>query len=202
MTPYEIFHIVLSVGTLIFLIIYVRKTCAIAKSGKDSVEQTRKLIEETRISRDEETAPRVIVFFDIHEKILYFVARNIGKSVANNIKISIEPDISSLLDDRNKGKYHKVLFSEGIKMLVPDQEIRTFLNTCPVIYNKKRIIPMTYDIKVSYEGGLFNKQRVYESSVDLEVFADLLYIKKPNIKNIVEELKRIGNILDSIAKKG
>ena len=100
MDIYEIIRLILSFATLIFLAIYVWKTWSIAKSSKESTKQTRLLIEETRISRDEETAPHVIVFFDVHDGIIDLVMRNSGKSIAKNIKIDIEPDISNLLIDK------------------------------------------------------------------------------------------------------
>ena len=193
MSQYETLSLCLSGATLIFLAIYVAKTWSIAKSNKESAEQTRKLIEETRISRDEETAPRVIVFFDLHEHVAELVIKNIGRSVANNVKISIEPDILKLLS-KDIGEYYTTLFTYGIKMLVPDQEIRAFLNTTPEVFQKSEV-HLTYNIQVSYEGGLLCKKRVDKSSINLSLFAARTFIPKPGIKEIAEELKNIADAI-------
>jgi hypothetical protein len=199
MSQYETFSLCLNVLTLVFLAIYVAKTWSIAKSSKDAAEQTKHLIEETRLSRDEETAPRIIVFLDLHEHVAELVVRNIGKSVANNVKISIEPDISNLLD-KSSAEYYATLFAQGIKMLVPDQEIRAFLNTTPEMFEKPEA-RMTYNIQVSYEGGLLGKQRVNKSSINLGLFANRTFISKPGMKHIVKELENIREAIVALGSK-
>jgi hypothetical protein len=192
MSIYEIFNIILSLFTLIFLAVYVWKTWAIAKSSKESVEQTKRLI-------DEETAPYVIVFFDMHNSIVFLVIRNTGKSIAKNIKIGIEPDISNLLSDKTSKEYCKILFSEGIKMLVPEQEIRTFVNMSFDIYNKKDI-PMEYNIRALYEGGIPNKKREYESSINFLLYKELPRIQEPTIKDYLKGLEEIKKAIEKLKK--
>ena len=199
MSQFETLSLCLSAATLIFLAIYVAKTWSIAKSSKVSAEQTRKLIEETRISRDEETAPRVIVFFDLHEQVAELVIKNIGRSVANNVRISIEPEISNI-SDKDFVEYYTTLLTQGVKMLVPDQEIRAFLNTTPEIF-KRSEGPMIYNIEVSYEGGSLNKQRVHQSSIDLRLFAPRPSMRKPGIKDIAEELTNIAKAITELKNK-
>ena len=132
----------------------------------------------------------------MHDGIIDLVIRNSGKSIAKNIKIDIEPDISNLLIDK---KYSKLLFSEGIKMLVPKQEIRTFINTSMYIYNKKDI-PMTYNIKVFYEGGILNKKRVYESSINFLLYKDLLRTREPTKKDYLKVLEEIKKAIEKLKK--
>ena len=80
------------------------------------------------------------------------------------------------------------MLAEGIKMLVPQQEIRIFLQPSSSIYSNPDI-PKKYNIHVTFQGGLQNKVREYKSSVNLELFKDLPYVKKPKIAEELEKMR-------------
>ena len=78
---------------LIFLAIYVWKTWQMASSTKDSVKTSEKMIEEMKEARDQETAPYVVPYFNISQHMMSFGIKNIGNTVAKNIRINIEPEV-------------------------------------------------------------------------------------------------------------
>ena|SRR2546422_4969579 len=60
----------------------------IAKQSADGVIFT---LQEMKEARDQDTAPYVVAYFDVELPFIYFVVKNLGKSVAEEIKLHIIP---------------------------------------------------------------------------------------------------------------
>lgn len=193
MTTYEIINIILGFLTLIFLAIYVAKTWSMAKSSKESAEQTKLLIQENRIVLDEETAPYIIAFFDVHEHMVDLVLKNIGKSVAMDINISIDPDISKITDADLS-----TILNKGIKMLVPNQEYRTFLTPTVQMYEKND--KLIFKICLSYKGGFLNKERKYEYTTNLDIYRKRRFTFKKTFDDLVSKIDEIKRAIENLKR--
>jgi len=66
-----------------------------ASSTRESAKASEKMIEEMKDARDQESAPYVVPYININKHMIFFGIKNIGKSVAKNIKIKVEPDLKS-----------------------------------------------------------------------------------------------------------
>jgi hypothetical protein len=82
----QILLFIVQVLGLLFLGIYVWKTWQMASSTKDSVKASEKMIMEMKETRDKESAPYVVPYININQHMMFFGIKNIGKTVAKNIK--------------------------------------------------------------------------------------------------------------------
>ena len=194
---------ILSLG---FLALYVWKTWQMASATRESAKTSEKMIEEMKDARDQESAPYVVPYIKINDHIIFFCIKNIGKSVAINIKINVEPEFkSSVFGD----KIRDISFiKNGLSSLQPGHELATMLDVSHIYLNRSDF-PLSYLVKVSYEGGLHKERRYYEQVLDLSVYKDIIpneglkfddlakYLEdiSKSDKKISEELGKLENII-------
>lgn len=79
----QVVGIVVQFLSLIFLIIYVIKTWEMAAATRVAAEATQGSVAEMREARDQQTAPYIIVYFDVPfgTSLIYLVVKNIGGSM-------------------------------------------------------------------------------------------------------------------------
>ena len=182
---------------LIFLAIYVWKTWQMASSTKDSVKTSEKMIEEMKEERDQESAPYVVPYINISQHMMSFGIKNIGKTVAKNIRINIEPGLkSSILGEKIKDL---PLFKTGISSLPPGHEIGTIFDVSHVYLNRDDF-PMSYSVKITYIGGLQKEPREHEQVLDLSVYKDLIPDEEKKLDDVVKELENLSKYNGKISE--
>jgi len=178
---------IVQILTLIALVIYVIKTWQIASANK-------KMVEEIRESRLQENRPYVMAYFDIPygEVIIYFVIKNVGKSIARNVKLKCEPILKTTRENIiNFGELD--IFKNGITEIPPSYELKTVFDTTINYFDDKKNMPLTFDLKISYCGGLSNELIEYQQALDLRPFKGLMFIKEKGIDALVERVEKIMN---------
>ena len=93
----DIILLVVQILSLIFLIVYVIQTWRMAAATKRAAEASEKTLQEMKAMRDQETAPYVIVYFEIPSgtSLIYLIIKNIGKTVANGVRLEFNPPLKS-----------------------------------------------------------------------------------------------------------
>lgn len=187
----DIILLITQVLTLIALIIYVVKTWHIASSTKESAIATQHMLEEMKESRDQELAPYVVAYFDIPygKPLIYFCMKNIGKTVAHNVKLEFTPPLQN---SRGNEIYETALIRDGIGSLPPGYEIKTLFDSAISYYGNENL-PLNYASKVTYTGGLLNLERATKQNLDLSAFKGLHYTNERGLHDLVckiEELVR------------
>lgn len=199
----EIIDIILAavqILTLFTLIIYVIKTWQIASASKKSTEVSEKILKEMKESRDQEIAPYVVAYFDIEGYLIYLVIKNLGKSVAKNVKLEFQPPLKN-----SKGeKISDIpLIKAGIGSIPPGYEMRTFFDGVNSYFNKSDL-PLTYKVKVSYSGGLRSGTRNIELIMDLSAFQNLGIREEKGMHELVEKVEKLvehnGEIRQNLKK--
>jgi hypothetical protein len=182
---------------LIFLVIYVWKTWQMASSAKDSVKTSEKMIEEMKEARDQESAPYVIPYIKIDQHMMFFGIKNIGKTVAKNIRINVEPELrSSLFGDKIR---ELPLIREGLSSLPPGHELGTIFDVSHIYLNRADF-PMSYLVKISYVGGIQKQPREYEQVLDLSVYKDIIPGDEKKLGDIVKELENLSKYNQKIGE--
>ncbi|NJD77607.1 MAG: hypothetical protein FIB08_11010 [Candidatus Methanoperedens sp.] len=163
----ETILLVTQVLTLIALVFYVIKTWHIASATRDSAKASQNMFEEMRATRDQETAPHVVTYFDVPygEFLMYLVIKNLGKAVAKNVKLEFEP---RLKNSRGKDINDTPLIKKGIDSIPPGYEIRTFFDGTVQYFNNNN--PLSYVATVTYTGGIQDKIRITQQILDLSVY--------------------------------
>jgi len=195
---------IVQIVTLIALIIYVIKTWEIASASKKSTKVSEEILKEMEESRDTEVAPYVIAYFDIPygKHLIHLVIKNIGKSVAENVKLVFQPS----LKNSNGELINDISFiKEGIGSMPPGYEIRTFFDSTFSYFNKNEL-PLIYKVKVYYSGGLHSDTRNIEQIMDLSAFKDISFISDKGmhelviaVEKLVEHNQKIRQNLEKIA---
>jgi len=169
------------------------------------------MLEELKESRDQEIAPYVIVYFDLPyaNPYIHLVAKNLGKSVAKNVKIKFQPEIKNSLD---KEKFSNIpLIKNGISSLCPGQEIRTFFDDINGYFDYEDSngkLPTEYTVTVTYTGGLKTETRKMYYTLDLSSHKTYYITKSKKPKKGIHELvntvenisKQIENITNKLGK--
>jgi hypothetical protein len=167
----------------------VIKTWEMATATKDAAKVSERTLDELKSNRDQETAPYVIIYIDIpkSDKLMYLVIKNIGKSIAKNVKFQFSPQLTS-----SKELFENSSFlNEGIASMPPGYELKTFFDISHNYFENE--LPFIYDVKIEYQGGISNKKRVSEQKIDLMAFYDLLYVSEKNMDHLVGELEKISD---------
>lgn len=176
--------------SLIFLIIYVIKTWEMASATRKAAEATEKSVLEMRETRDQETAPYIVVYFDIPigSGLIYLVVKNIGHTVATQVKLTFTPPLCT--SDNNPPLAEMNFIKNGIGAMPPNYEIRTLFDSSTDYFGNDKL-PLEYNVNISYYGGIESKQRVIEQPLDLSANKGILYVRHKNMDNLVSEIEKL-----------
>jgi hypothetical protein len=188
---------ILQGGSLLYLIVYVVKTWEMASATRKSTETSEKVLQEMIEARDQETAPYIVVYFDLPpgSHIIFLVIKNIGKSVANNVRIDFTPFLQS---SSFKNIHRNSLIVNGLKSMPPGYEVRTVVDDS-VLYFKSEA-PLIYNVKASYFGGIKSEVRIIEQTLDLSSYKDLTWPSKKGMEELITEIKNISRQQEKIAR--
>lgn len=196
----EIILPVVQLLILITLIVYVIKTWRVSSSTQAAAEVFALSLQVMKEARDIEIAPYIIAYFDIRpgEQAVFFIAKNIGKSTARDIRIQFKP---KLINNSGEDIGDHSILKDGIASLAPDQEIKIFVDSTNAFFFEQTDHPDTYDVSLSYFGGLKDTQRISEQVLD--VSADKRYCKsmQNNHHDFTHETEKISRNIERICKE-
>lgn len=185
----EIALLIIQIVTLIALIAYVIKTWEMASATKESAKSAENTLLEMRETRDQESAPYVVVYFDVPyaKSLVYLVIKNLGKSIAIDIRLSFEPSLQT----SDIGNLENLsLFQKGIASLAPAQEIRVLLDTTIAFFGNPGL-PLIYSVEITYHGGLKDELRIARHTLDLSVHKGLMYVRSKDIHDLNESIEKL-----------
>ncbi|MGQ7276616.1 hypothetical protein ACT91Q_01465 [Brevibacillus thermoruber] len=174
-----------SIGMFIVTLFYVVYTKKILKANQGMFEESIK-------ARKQELMPNVIAYFDMPElNALHFVVKNIGRSVAVNTRVELEPII-----DFPKKEYlsRSNLVNELIPTIAPDQKLVTFVQMMFDLKNQDGDFPK-FKASIYFEdinGEKYHSQYI----LDVNVWKGAIRLgEKFGVHDLVEEVKGIKELL-------
>lgn len=175
------------VTSLVALVIYVIKTWEMASATRRATEITAQSLKEMQAARDEETAPYVVVWFDVTyaRQLIQLVIKNIGKGIATDVRVEFDPPLQTKHGAPMKDL---VWIRDGIKSMPPGYEIRTFFDST-VTYINDPSLPLEYRVRVTYYGGLSSRQRVIEHTLDLAAHKGTSWVAEPGIRDLAKHIE-------------
>ena len=161
-----------------------------ASATRKSAEIAESTLREMRDSQDQEVAPYVVTYFDVivDKNLIYFVIKNIGKSMAVNIKLEFDPPLPH---GKISSNIERVLINGGIPSLPPSHEIRTIFDVFTEYIRSGS--PFKYILTSTYYGGLSPVQRKATYSQDISSYRGVTFVHEANTGDIVTQLKKIVN---------
>lgn len=172
-----------------------RQAEASLQVSKASVDVALATVKEMRTAREEENAPYVIAHFDLDGPMVYVVVKNLGKSIAKNIKFSVDPPFAVFHPTANLNEIS--LFKEGIAMLAPGSEIRVFFASTMECFGQSNI-PRQYKMTIAYNTSLVSKVQWHEMVLDLSSYYGLPYFNEETFDDLVKEVERIRKAFETL----
>jgi len=190
---------IVQVLTLIALIIYVVKTWEMAAATKRSAEMAEKTLQEMKATREDETAPHVVVYFDVPhgKRWIYLAVKNVGRGVAENVRIEFLPPLRNT-DGAELGFARFV--TDGVGSIPPGYEIRTLFDVTTQYFNNKEF-PLSYRAKVSYSDGSNGRARNAEYILDLSGFKGRIWVDERGMDEIAREVEEIAKSANQIQRE-
>lgn len=149
----------------------------------------RRQLNEAKELREAQTRPFVVIDLDTSAHTLFdLVVRNIGPTLARDVRFGFDPPIKSTDDDLDPNKIK--MFREGISTLAPGKELRTLFERGPARH--KSDLPDTYQVTVSYKDQ--TGTRKYEEQIDLNfgLFWDRLTVSRRGVHDLYKQLEVIA----------
>jgi len=176
--------------TLIVVIIYTIYTARMTSAARASADAANNTVKEMKEAREQENAPYIVVYFDIptNKHLIYLIIKNVGKSIATDVKLTFTPSLSSRVF---KGINDTPLIENGISSLPPNYELRTLFDG---VINRfgNADFPMTYLVEVSYTGGLVKERRTSTQTLDLSMFYGLMQVNEKGLNELVKTVEAIA----------
>lgn len=194
----DIILLATQVLTLVVLIVYVIKTWHIASATKESAKVSQRMLEEMKEARDQEIAPHIVTYFDMPHgnQLIFLIVKNIGKTVAENVKIDFEPKLITSKGD----KINSIsLIQNGIGSIPPGYSIETFFDSS-VDYLSKDEIPLSYVAKITFLGGIKKETRTIQQTLDLSVYKGLTFVDRKGMHELVKETEKIRENLKKLTR--
>jgi hypothetical protein len=202
----DLILVVVQVATFIAVALYVRITLRMANSTKEMVSAAQKSAEASILSasaaentvkelletRDQETRPYIVVYFEVQQggPFISLVIKNLGKTVAENVRLNFTPPLRSTTSGVEVHKIAAV--TQGIGSMPPGHEIRTFFDSAISLFGDESA-PLTYSVEVSYHGGLRTDARNYKLTLDLQAFRGLMYAHEKDLDDLVKQVEKLAD---------
>lgn len=169
--------------------IYAYLTLRMAKASELSVEAVRAQSE--AMSRPYVT---VVPFVRPHTTLLYLRVSNMGKTAAQNLRLSFDRDFFQFGDTNNPQKNLRNIsaFSKPIDSFPPGMELFFGLGQGHIVFHENvqpDACPTQFSITATYE--FFGKSVTEVNQIDLRPYASSEGARNP----VVEELERIRGVL-------
>jgi hypothetical protein len=145
-------------------------------------------LSEARRLREDQTRPFVIVDLDSQVRPFFdLVVKNVGTTMAREVKVRFEPELKSSLDDFDPGKLK--MFNDGISTFPPGKEIRTLFDSGPQRFNAD--LPDVYEVTVTYKDARGRKDFEETTHVDFGLYWDRTNINIQGVHEVAKEVKKI-----------
>ena len=154
-------------------------------------------------TREQESAPYIIVYCENpipYDPILYLVVKNIGKSIAEDVKLDFTPRLCSPSSGNDFDINNMEFISKGIESMPPDYAIITLLGGSAA-YFKHEEFPRKYTVRITYANSITKKKIETSQIIDLLAMEKLEYVRKKDLDDLVDKMDQITEAINNLKKK-
>jgi hypothetical protein len=182
---------------ILLMVTLVLITWRYAVSAQQQAEASKRMAEEMKLTREMQTAPSIIAYFDNPiSRLLDLVIKNIGYGAAKDLNLKINPP---LLDHKERNIAELSLFKRGIDFFPPAREFRQTVGVSTSFFGKGSQRPLEYDLTVSYSDVLGNPVPPQVIRLDLSVYRDLPIHPESDIDRLGKEVKNLAEKLKALS---
>jgi hypothetical protein len=155
----------------------------------------RAQVREARELREDQARPFVVVDFEPWERPwINLVVTNVGRTMARNVRIEVDPPFESTLDRAVEVSMAQLkLFTEPIPSLAPGKRIEFLFDS--LIDRRTAGLPTAYRVRLRYEGerGPLPPDEQY---LDLDLYRFRIRVDRDSIHDVSVTLKKIERQFD------
>lgn len=152
---------------------------------------SKRSIDEMKISRKEENKANIVFYVEQKEFNLNFIIKNIGKTIAKDVKIRSNPEFKH--DDTDEFNFDSI-FKNTIPSFPPGFEIKVSFNDTFYVLNEKNL---QYSINISFK-DIYNNINQEEFVIDFSYLKGL-FKRTPN--DMDSSLHNINRNIEILTKK-
>ena len=161
-----------------------------------------------RAGRGQEIAPHVIAYIDMPYGgwVLFFVVKNIGRTVAKEVKFDFEPPLQSGWGNRAH-EFDVSFLKSGISSLAPGQELRVVFDAMTNYFDGSAVkmlegtLPSAYTVRVTYRGGLRpDELHASEQVIDLSMFRHIGVLQEKGEKDLIKAVESLAQSNQNIQR--
>lgn len=188
----------LNILSIIIDVILTIVTGIMAYATFNMANSTKRSVDEMKLTREETNSAEVLMYFEIDAHRMYLVVENVGKTIAEDVKIKFEPELKN-----SDGEEYNEL--KEISYLPPNYKIKTFFDMTHRYYGKYHKYPKV-KFFISYK-NIYNKPITREYESDLHYLNNVGFLGSESetvemsLYEIKEEFQQINKKLDEIIKK-
>ncbi|MFF4894618.1 COG1361 family protein [Micromonospora chersina] len=143
---------------------------------------------EARRVRLEQSRPYVIVDFEFRGIAIYLTIRNIGMTMARDVRIKFDSPLVSTFANSAVGESR--VFREPIPMVAPGRTISFLFDSFPDRYAKREEFPMEYAVTIEYEDAEGKPYTDPPYPLDLGTY-DQSAVSPKGLPELVREVEKI-----------
>lgn len=138
---------------------------------------------------EQKSRPYVIVDFEFRGQTIFLQIRNIGATMARDVRIKFDqPLVSSI--ERPRRIADSPLFREPIPMIAPGRRISVLFDTFPERNKRRNEFPMQYGVTIEYEDADGKPYTDPLYPLDLDTYAEAV-VDPAGLAQLVAELKMV-----------
>ncbi len=171
-------------SALTFLVLFAAAVVAITQ------------VREARRLREDQARPFVVIdFVPVTGVVIEIRVKNIGATLARNVRFEFEPALKSTHDSEGtRGPVADLkLFQDGIPALVPGREIKVFFDRYPELV--KAALPKQYDVTIHYEDRHGRQLDEERTVLDLVMLEGTGGVTRHGLHDIHKQLEKISKTL-------
>lgn len=149
----------------------------------------RRQLVEAKELREAQTRPFVVIDLDSSVPTVFdLVVKNIGPTLARDVRFRFSPPIRSTDDDLDPNKIK--MFRDGISTLAPDKEMRALFESGPARHESE--LPDTYKVTVAYTDQTGKRNYSEKIDLDLGLYWERLTVSRRGLHDIHTQLEKIA----------
>lgn len=148
---------------------------------------------EARRLREDQSRPFVVLDVDfMGSSLLFLFVKNIGTSLARDVRIAVDPPLTTSLDF-DMGAI-KMLGDDGIPTLAPGKELRTLFDMG--FRRHEAGLPLLYSVTITYTDDRGERKFSEATFLDIEQYTHMRFVDRKDIHNVYKAMEKMQRTFD------
>ena len=139
--------------------------------------------------------PFVVMDVDyMASSLLFLFIKNIGTSLARDVRIAVDPPLTTSLDF-DMGAI-KMLGDDGIPTLAPGKELRTLFDMG--FRRHEAGLPLLYSVTITYTDDRGDRRFSESTFLDIEQYTHMRFVERKDIHNVYKAMEKMQRTFEQV----